>query len=97
VDEFYNHFRLLSHKNTLTYDQVFKCLPSDNVLTLADLKTYTQRSPLSKCDPIKGKEELEQNVVGFIVDFPLKFLSKEANFFPQTNTREGIVPTVTWT
>jgi hypothetical protein len=41
--------------------------------------------------------KLDENVRGFIVDFPLKFLSKEANFFPNLKTAEGLVPTQMWT
>jgi hypothetical protein len=45
----------------------------------------------------KGKEEMSSKVKGFLVDFPMKFLSKEESFFPEINTREGMVPTVMWT
>lgn len=38
-----------------------------------------------------------ENVMGFIVDFPINFLSKESNFFPNITTPEGLVPTSTWT
>jgi hypothetical protein len=35
--------------------------------------------------------------MGLVVDFPLEFLSKEKNFFPDYVTPEGIVPTEMWT
>lgn len=40
---------------------------------------------------------MDENVKGFIVDFPLKFLSKEKNFFPDYKTPEGLVPKQMWT
>jgi hypothetical protein len=96
-DEFFAKFRDTSHQNTNTYDGVFKCLPSDKILTFDNLANYTAYSCLSKSNPIKGREELSSKVKGFIVDFPLKFLSKEKNFFPEFNTPEGMVPTAMWT
>jgi len=46
---------------------------------------------------LKGEFELKENVSGFVVDFPLKFLSKEKNFFPDKKAIEGILPTSFWT
>jgi hypothetical protein len=40
---------------------------------------------------------MESEVNGFIVDFPLQFLSQEKNFFPEMMTTEGMVPTAMWT
>ena len=40
---------------------------------------------------------MEKHISGFVVDFPLKFLSKEHNFFPELNTKEGMLPTSMWT
>ncbi len=52
-DEFYALFRRTSRKNTIVYDDVFKCLPSDNVLTYAALTSYADRSCLCVHDPRK--------------------------------------------
>ncbi len=89
-DEFYNYFRTVSKTNTNAYDEVFKCIPSDHILTFNDLSNYGMNLSLSKTDPkfvlkffdwlilniafyyfLKGKEKLEKEVNGFIVDFPL--------------------------
>ncbi|CAF0731365.1 unnamed protein product [Brachionus calyciflorus] len=96
-DEFYEYFRSVSKKNTQIYDEVFKCLPSDNITDFQILSSYTQSSALYKTDPLKGKRKLEEEVNGFIVDFPLLFLSKESYFFPDIRTPEGIIPVATWT
>ena len=52
-DEFYSMFRAVSNQNTKIYDEVFKCIPSDNILTFADLKNYLNKPSLSKTDPVK--------------------------------------------
>ena len=50
-DEFYHMFKSISHQNTLVYDEVFKCLPSDNILNFDDLKNYPKKPSLSRTDP----------------------------------------------
>lgn len=95
-DEFYKLFRTVSKTNTLIYDEVFKCLPSDNVLNFEDLNEYSSRQCLNRKDPKKGKEKLDE-INGFLVDFPLLFLSQEGSFFPEINTKEGMAPIAMWT
>ena len=50
-DKFYNLFRDISKKNTDTYDEVFKCIPSDNILTFQDFAEYSSRTGLSTSNP----------------------------------------------
>jgi hypothetical protein len=59
-DEFFDMFRAQSRQNTVAYDDVFKCLPSDNILTYESLSTYSSRPSLSKTDPLRVK---------FFIDF----------------------------
>ena len=40
---------------------------------------------------------MDSNVNGFIVDFPLQFLSHEKEFFPSVFTLEGLLPKDMWT
>jgi hypothetical protein len=40
---------------------------------------------------------MDTDVQGFIVDFPLKFLSREKGFFPSVFTLEGLLPKDMWT
>ena len=95
--DFYRLFKSVSHQNTLIYDEVFKCLPSDKILNFNDLKNFTKQPSLSKTEPADAKLKLEKSVMGLIVDFPLNFLSHEKNFFPDLDTPEGLVPTEMWT
>lgn len=50
-NEFYKLFREISHENTLIYDEVFKCLPSDNILNFNDLRNYPNSQSLNKTNP----------------------------------------------
>lgn len=52
-DQFYNYFRSVSAQNTKVYDDVFKCLPSDNIKTFEILASYADQQCLSKTDPNK--------------------------------------------
>lgn len=94
--DFFQLFRQISRENTLIYDQVFKCLPSDNILNFTDLRSYPNSVSLNKTNPNEAKRRLDC-VKGFIVDFPLEFLSNEKKFFPDFVTAEGILPKEMWT
>ena len=94
-NEFFKLFREISHENTLIYDQVFKCLPSDNILNFTDLRNYPNSISLNKTNPFEAKKRLD-NINGYIVDFPLEFLSNEKKFFPDFVTPEGIIPDECW-
>jgi len=96
-DEFYEKFKGTSKTNTEAYDKVFKCIPSDNIRTYGDFQSYCNQENLNITNPLEGKELMERKVNGFIVDFPLQFLSQEKNFFPEMMTAEGMVPTAMWT
>lgn len=50
-DEFYRLFQKISNDNTNAYDQVFKCIPSDNIKTFKDLAAYTQQECLLMTNP----------------------------------------------
>jgi phospholipase D1/2 len=52
-DEFFNLFKSTASTNTKTYDEVFKCLPSDNILTFQELALYSKKDCLAKNDPVK--------------------------------------------
>jgi hypothetical protein len=102
-DEFYHLFCGISRNNTRTYEEVFQVFPTDRVTTFAEFTSYTAKDkkyedkPLKIRDKYQAKKQLESEIMGFIVDFPLKFLSNEATFFPKIHTAEGLVPTETWT
>lgn len=81
----------------MIYEEVFKCLPSDSLTTFKSVQNNHESMCLNKTNPAEAKLKLEKCVKGFVVDFPLLFLSKEKNFFPDFHTAEGIVPHELWT
>lgn len=75
--------------------QVFRCLPSSDVRSILELEGYLAKPGLDKDDPEKAKEELKK-IRGFLVQFPLQFLS-EQNLLPPIGSKEAMVPMEVWT
>ncbi|KAI4903033.1 hypothetical protein NFI96_033387 [Prochilodus magdalenae] len=95
-DHFYKEIWMVTAaRNASVYDKVFRCLPTDAVLNYKILREYMSRSCMATEDPIQACAELRK-VRGFLVQFPLYFLSEE-NLFPSLNSKEGIMPMELWT
>lgn len=75
--------------------QVFRCLPSDEVHNLIQLREFINKPVLAKEDRLRADEELRK-IRGFLVQFPFYFLSEE-NLLPSVGTKEAIVPMEVWT
>ncbi|XP_070322519.1 phospholipase D1 isoform X2 [Odocoileus virginianus] len=82
-------------RNATIYDKVFRCLPSDEVHNLIQLRDFISKPILAKEDPIRAEEELKK-IRGFLVQFPFYFLSEE-NLLPSVGTKEAMVPMEVWT
>uniref|UniRef100_A0A8D2BBL1 Phospholipase n=1 Tax=Sciurus vulgaris TaxID=55149 RepID=A0A8D2BBL1_SCIVU len=82
-------------RNATIYDKVFRCLPSDEVHNLIQLRDFINKPILAKEDPIRAEEELRK-IRGFLVQFPFYFLSEES-LLPSVGTKEAIVPMEVWT
>ncbi|XP_005383059.1 PREDICTED: phospholipase D1 isoform X2 [Chinchilla lanigera] len=82
-------------RNATIYDKVFRCLPNDEVHNLMQLRDFINKPILAKEDPIRAEEELKK-IRGFLVQFPLYFLSEES-LLPSVGTKEAIVPMEVWT
>lgn len=74
---------------------MFRCLPSSDVRTSLELEGFLSKSGLDKDDPLKAQEELHK-IRGFLVHFPLYFLS-EQNLLPPIGSKEAMVPMEVWT
>lgn len=87
----------ISYTNTKIFDEVFRCIPTDNVQTIAQMKKYGEEPfvAMYKVDVPKAMEMLEE-IQGNLVDLPLEFLVKEV-LTPPVNSKEGIMPTSLWT
>ncbi|KAM4693728.1 phospholipase D1 isoform 1-T2 [Discoglossus pictus] len=84
-----------SARNTTIFDKVFRCLPSDEIHTLVNLRDFLAKPGLATQDRVKAQEEL-QRIRGFLVQFPFLFMAGE-NLLPSVGTKESIVPMETWT
>uniref|UniRef100_Q9Z280-2 Isoform PLD1B of Phospholipase D1 n=1 Tax=Mus musculus TaxID=10090 RepID=Q9Z280-2 len=82
-------------RNATIYDKVFRCLPNDEVHNLIQLRDFINKPILAKEDALRAEEELRK-IRGFLVQFPLYFLSEE-NLLPSVGTKEAIVPMEVWT
>ncbi|XP_049631635.1 phospholipase D1 [Suncus etruscus] len=82
-------------RNATIYDKVFRCLPSDEVHNLIQLRDFINKPILAQEDPMRAEEELKR-IRGFLVQFPFYFLSEE-NLLPSVGTKEAMVPTEVWT
>ncbi|XP_036902420.1 phospholipase D1 isoform X2 [Sturnira hondurensis] len=82
-------------RNATIYDKVFRCLPSDEVHSLVQLRDFITKPIPAKEDPIRAEEELKK-IRGFLVQFPFYFLAAE-NLLPSVGTKEAIVPMEVWT
>ncbi|MBN3298531.1 PLD1 Phospholipase, partial [Amia calva] len=84
-----------SARNATIYEKVFRCLPSSVVRNNTELREFLQKPGMGTEDPARAYEELKK-IRGFLVQFPLDFLSEE-NLMPSVGTKEAMVPTETWT
>ncbi|XP_073215480.1 phospholipase D1 isoform X1 [Lepidochelys kempii] len=82
-------------RNATIFDKVFRCLPSDEVTNLAQLRDFIAKSKLVTQDAAKAAEELKK-IHGFLVQFPFRFLDEE-NLLPSVGTKESMVPMEVWT
>uniref|UniRef100_A0A3B4DPP8 Phospholipase n=1 Tax=Pygocentrus nattereri TaxID=42514 RepID=A0A3B4DPP8_PYGNA len=95
-DQFYKEvWMTTAARNASIYQKVFRCLPSSDVRTSLELEGYLAKPGLDKEDPARAKEELKK-IRGFLVQFPLYFLS-EQNLLPPIGSKEAMVPMEVWT
>lgn len=94
-DQFYNGiWRRTSNRNTRIFDEVFKCIPTNNTETFVQLKNYLEEKPLCQTDVTAAEERIKQ-IEGYLVDLPLEFLKKEV-LTPPATSKEGIMPISLW-
>lgn len=96
VDSFFKDvWQKTSKLNTKIFDEVFRCIPNDNVRNFITLKKYNDETALCKSNPEEADNRLKE-VKGFLVDLPLNFLCEEI-LTPSNLSREGIVGMNLWT
>ncbi|KAL1006578.1 hypothetical protein UPYG_G00074020 [Umbra pygmaea] len=96
TDDFYKGVWMTTcSRNASIYQKVFRCLPSSDVRSILELESFLAKPGLEKEDPARAREEL-MKIRGFLVQFPLDFLS-EQNLLPPLGSKEAMVPTEVWT
>ncbi|KAK0132013.1 Phospholipase D1 [Merluccius polli] len=96
-DRFYKEvWMTTAGRNATIYEKgCFGCLPTSLVRNMSELEQYRVKAGLAQTDPTRAREELRK-IRGFLVQFPLDFLSEE-NLMPSVGTKEAMVPTEIWT
>uniref|UniRef100_A0A672QHL2 Phospholipase n=1 Tax=Sinocyclocheilus grahami TaxID=75366 RepID=A0A672QHL2_SINGR len=95
-DQFYKEvWMTTAARNATIYQKVFRCLPSSDVRSILELDGFLSKPGLEKEDPARTQEELKK-IRGFLVQFPLQFLS-EQNLLPPIGSKEAMVPMDVWT
>ncbi|XP_075905242.1 phospholipase D1 [Nelusetta ayraudi] len=95
-DHFYKEVWLsTAARNATIYQKVFRCLPSSDVRNIMELEGYLAKEGLEREDPARAQEELKK-IRGFLVQFPLQFLSDQ-NLLPPIGSKEAMVPMEVWT
>jgi phospholipase D1/2 len=95
-DAFYKEvWQKTSKENTKIFDEIFKCIPNNNVRTIASLKKYNDEPGLCKVDAEMAQIKLK-SIQGYLVDLPLDFLCDE-NLTAPTTSKEGMLSHAVWT
>uniref|UniRef100_A0A3P8WIU4 Phospholipase n=1 Tax=Cynoglossus semilaevis TaxID=244447 RepID=A0A3P8WIU4_CYNSE len=95
-DHFYKEVWMATcARNATIYQKVFRCLPSSDVRNMLELESFLAKPGLDKEDPARAREELKK-IRGFLVQFPLQFLS-EQNLLPPIGSKEAMAPMELWT
>lgn len=65
IDSFWiGQWQRTSQRNTLVFDEVFRCIPTDEVTTFSKLKRYVEEPSLAKTDPQAAIKEIQRIQVG---------------------------------
>lgn len=95
-DAFYREIWIKSATtNTEIYEKVFRCIPSDEVHSIQELKDYLAYPGIAVTDPSSARSML-RDIQGQIVLMPYRFLCNE-NLMPSAGTKEALMPVCLWT
>lgn len=95
-DSFYKDIWLkIAAKNTKYYEELFNCIPNDEIKTLEDNEKYLSKRPKAETDKY-GTLQKTKLLQGYLVLLPLCYLENE-NLLPPVSSKEGLVPTILWT
>lgn len=96
-DQFYRtNWLKVAKKNAQLFDQVFGCIPSNEVRTFHSLRNRSFKTHLGSTDPKAATDLLRRQIKGHLVQFPFHFLERE-NLEPSPGTKEFLMPYTVWT
>nr|CAD7571905.1 unnamed protein product [Timema californicum] len=84
-----------ARSNTNIYEQVFRCIPTDQATDFQALRKYQSEDSTCYTDPPLASKMLEK-VKGHLVNLPLHFLENEV-LTPNPSSVQGMMPTSLWT
>ncbi|XP_048480960.1 phospholipase D2 [Plutella xylostella] len=94
---FRNVWQWTSKANTDVYEEVFHCIPNDQVHSFAELKKYQEENSQSLWHTDRALANRKIDLIcGYLVDLPLNFLCNET-LTPKNTSMEGMMPTSLWT
>ncbi|XP_061176549.1 phospholipase D1-like [Saccostrea echinata] len=94
-DSFYKSvFLRRATVNTSVFQKVFNCIPSDLVLSFAELNQLSSEKTLAETDPEQARNELKK-IQGHIVLLPLHFMEHESSLIPSVG-KEMFLPVDVW-
>nr|XP_040569345.1 LOW QUALITY PROTEIN: phospholipase D1-like [Lepeophtheirus salmonis] len=95
-NEFYKDIWLKTASiNSKIFDEIFMVVPNDQVLTTEECRKFEEKLPIAELDRFAARKAIA-NLRGNVVMLPLQFLEHE-DLRPPALTKEGLVPSVTWT
>jgi len=81
--------------NMNLFEKVFRCLPSNELRTFAEVKISRQTDPLYITDP-EDAAQLVKGIQGTLVRYPDEFLIDDV-IFPPKFAKETLAPEIIWT
>lgn len=95
-DSFYKDLWLkTASKNTKYYEELFNCIPNDEIKTVEDNRKYLLKPTKAETDKY-GTLQKTKLLQGYLVLLPLSYLENE-NLLPPVSSKEGLAPTILWT
>ncbi|XP_065318855.1 phospholipase D2-like [Gordionus sp. m RMFG-2023] len=89
-DYFFHLWNTRAKNNTVAYNEIFRCIPTNDTTTLNSLAEYQKIAPLSQTNPNSALNQLSSRIKGRLVLFPLKFLIEEGEnllTFPESTIK----------
>ncbi|PAA48524.1 hypothetical protein BOX15_Mlig021482g1 [Macrostomum lignano] len=97
-DQFFHEvWSATARRNTEIFEQVFHCYPTDRASNYKELRDWVSEPSLAATDREQAVHQLETEVRGFLVEFPLNFLDGVSlDFQVGRISSASLLPLITW-